>query len=259
MLSYQHIYHAGNPADVQKHMLLAWILSYLMRKDKPISYIETHSGRGLYHLDAAEALKTGEAKAGIGKLLKRGDLADQPLMVALARIRAEYGPQSYPGSPMIAAQLMRPGDKMHLAELHPQEHAALALAMKGSGAKVYKQNGYEMIQSICPPIPRRGMLLIDPSYETSEDYARMPARVASVHRKWNVGIIAIWYPLLTSGAHRAMIKGLNELGLPGVFCHEVRFPPVREGHRMTGSGMYVINAPYGIEAAASEITSVFGP
>lgn len=239
-------------------MLLAWILSYLMRKDKPISYIETHSGRGLYQLDSAEALKTGEAKAGIGKILGRGDLGDQPLMAALSRIRAEYGAQSYPGSPMIAAQLMRPGDKMHLAELHPQEHAALVSVMKESGAKVYKQNGYEMIQSICPPTPRRGMLLIDPSYETAEDYARMPARVANVHRKWNVGIIAIWYPLLTSGAHRAMIKGLNALGLPGVFCHEVSFPPVREGHRMTGSGMYVINAPYGIEAAASEITPVFG-
>ncbi|WP_146345978.1 23S rRNA (adenine(2030)-N(6))-methyltransferase RlmJ [Phaeobacter marinintestinus] len=258
MLSYQHIYHAGNLADVQKHALLAWMLSYLTRKDKPLSYIETHAGRGLYQLDATEALKTGEAQAGIAKVLETGGFQDHPLMKAVADIRAQYGAMAYPGSPVLAANLLRPGDTMHLAELHPQEYAALKQAMRPFGANVYRQDGYELAQSITPPTPRRGLALIDPSYETESDYKDMSTRIARLHRKWNVGIIALWYPILTSGAHVSMLDALEAQDLPDVFRHEVRFPPVRDGHRMIGSGLFTVNAPYGIKDAAAEIDKLFG-
>jgi 23S rRNA (adenine2030-N6)-methyltransferase len=124
MLSYQHIFHAGNLADVQKHALLAWMLDYLTQKDKPLTYIETHAGRGLYDLGSDEAIKTGEAEAGIARAEDWFD-KDHPYLRRLNEVRASYGPLAYPGSPMIAALSLRDQDTMHLAELHPQERQHL--------------------------------------------------------------------------------------------------------------------------------------
>ncbi len=258
MLSYQHIYHAGNPADVHKHALLCRMLAYLTAKDKPLSYLETHAGRGLYQLDAPEALKTGEAAAGIGALLQAGGMAaDHPYLAALAQVRATHGTQAYAGSPLLAAQILRAGDRMHLAELHPQEHAALDFTMSPHEARVYKQDGFAMAQAVCPPMPRRGLMLIDPSYEVKTDYEAIPDQIAKLHRKWNVGVICLWYPLLTHAPHRPMIAALQAQNLPGALRHELSFPPVRPGHRMIGSGMFIVNAPFGTEDEAKRLTKVF--
>ncbi|MDA8746897.1 23S rRNA (adenine(2030)-N(6))-methyltransferase RlmJ [Litoreibacter sp.] len=255
MLSYQHIYHAGNPADVHKHALLASMLSYLIRKDKPLSYLETHAGRGLYQLDTDAALKTGEAASGVQQLQDRF-APDHPYLKALSAIRAVHGPAAYPGSPLLASTLLRKGDRLHVAELHPQEHAALAEVMRHK-AKCYPIDGFEMAHAVAPPEPRRGLLLIDPSYEIKTDYETIPVQIAKLHRKWNVGVIALWYPLLTSGAHGPMLRALDAQNLPGSFRHEVTFPPVREGHRMIGSGMFVINAPYGITKEGETLSHLF--
>ena len=258
MLSYQHIYHAGNLADVQKHALLAWMLAYLARKDKPLSYIETHAGRGLYELQAPEALKTGEAEAGITKVLGAAALpGEHPLSRAIADCRARFGATSYPGSPLVAASLLRAQDCLHFAELHPQECAALRQALKPWRAKVHQQDGFELALSLAPPTPRRGLLLIDPSYEVKSDYARIPGIIAKLHRKWNVGVIALWYPILTDGAHEKMLAALEAQDLPDALRHEVRFPPARAGHRMVGSGMFVLNAPFGAEEEALRISALF--
>lgn len=255
MLSYQHIYHAGNLADVHKHALLARMLDYLVQKDKPLSYIETHAGRGLYRLDAPEAQKTGEAEQGVARLAARF-AADHPYLRRLAEVRARYGVQAYPGSPLIAALTLREGDVMHLAELHPRENAALREAMAPWGAHVRAEDGFAMALAICPPTPRRGLLLVDPSYEVKADYEAIPKHLAAIHRKWNVGILALWYPILASGAHGPMLAALAR-AFPDGLRHEVAFPPAREGHRMTGSGMFVVNPPFGIEAWAREVDAVF--
>lgn len=255
MLSYQHIYHAGNPADVHKHALLAEMLAYMTRKDKPLSYVETHSGRGLYDLGSAEALKTGEAAGGIARLRDALDPSG-PYMQALQTIATRHGPMAYPGSPLLARTLLRKGDSLHLAELHPQEYAALRAALGPLGAQTYKQDGLELALSLCPPTPRRGVLLVDPSYEIKDEYARVPAFLAQVHRKWNVGVLALWYPILTSGAHSGMLNALRRAH-PQALVHEVAFPPVREGHRMIGSGMFVINPPYGLQEAATRLSQAF--
>ncbi len=258
MLSYQHIYHAGNLADVQKHALLAWTLRYLTQKDKPLSYIETHSGRGLYHLDATEAVRTGEAVAGIGRVRREGWFdSDHPMARVLDTIQASHGVQAYPGSPLIAANLLREQDSLHFAELHPQEHTALSLALSPFGAKVYRQDGFELAQSLMPPTPRRGMMLIDPSYEVKAEYDRLPGVIAKLRRKWNVGVIALWYPILTDARHKAMISSLKSAGYPKTICHEVTFPPAREGHRMVGSGMFMLNAPFGIEDETRRLSELF--
>ena len=255
MLSYQHLYHAGNLADVHKHALLAWMLDYLTRKDKPLSYLETHAGRGLYDLEAPEARKTGEALQGIGRA-EGWFGADHPYTRVLAETRAAHGPGAYPGSPMIAARLLRAQDSVHLAERHPGEFAALAEAMLPFAALVHPRDGFEMALALTPPTPRRGMMLIDPSFETAEDYERMPRFIGQIARKWNVGIIMLWYPILQDTRHAEMLASLMAEH-PGALRHEVRFPPARPGHRMVGSGLLVINPPWGLADEAARLGKLF--
>lgn len=254
MLSYQHLYHAGNAADVHKHGLLAWVLAYMAGKDKPLTYIETHAGRGLYDLAAPEAVRTGEALAGIDRALAEGWFpAGHPYPEVVARVRAREGARTYPGSPLIAAELTRPGDRIVLAELHPREHAALSEAMAGTGAQVCREDGLALLAARTPPEPRRGVALIDPSFEVKEDYARLPKLIGQVHRKWNVGVILLWYPVLTAGLHRPMVEALRALDLPGALLSEVAFPPARPGHGMVGSGLYAVNAPWGMAEEAARL------
>ena len=256
MLSYQHSFHAGNAADVHKHALLAVALARLAGKDKPFTYAETHAGRGLYDLTAPEAARTGEARAGIVRALDRGWFPyDHPLRAALAATRTRHGPDTYPGSPLIARHFLRPGDVAHLAELHPQEHAALA-GVAGF-AHLHRQDGFEMANAILPPTPRRGMLLIDPSYEVKADYDRIPGIVGRLARKWNVGVIAVWYPILGDDRQAAMARELTETAGPGALASEVRFPPARAGHGMVGSGMFVINPPFGLADEAARLARLF--
>lgn len=255
MLSYQHVYHAGNPADVHKHAALAWMLDYLTQKDKPLSYIETHGGRGLYDLTGPEAARTGEAAAGIDRLLPRFP-PDHPYARVIARIRAEAGGHAYPGSPLIARRLLRGTDTLHVAELHKGEYAHLRAALRGQGARLYPRDGLDLAASLCPPTPRRGLMLIDPSYEVKTDYASLPARIGKLARAWPVGIIALWFPVLKEAPHAPMLAALRRAH-PGGLAHRVAFPPVRPGHRMTGSGLFVINPPWGLDTALDRIGAVF--
>lgn len=255
MLSYQHGFHAGNLADVHKHALLAWLLAYMTAKDKPISYIETHAGRGLYDLDAPEALKTGEAAAGIMRA-EAAFVRDHPYLKALTATRLMHGARTYPGSPMIAAHLLRAGqDRLTLAELHPAEHAALGCNMAGQGARVYRRDGLEMALALCPPKPRRGVLMVDPSYEVKTDYTTLPRSLGQIARKWNVGVLVLWYPILLDGPHDALTDDLRAQ-MPDIACFEARFTPARPGHRMVGSGMAVLNAPWGMAEEAKRLTDV---
>ena len=256
MLSYQHHYHAGNPADVHKHAALAWVLAYLCQKDKPLSYIETHAGRGLYDLGDVAALKTGEAAQGVARLEARFD-ADHPYRQRLNETRAAHGAQAYPGSPLIAALSLRGTDSVHLAERHPQEFAALSQAMMPYAVRVHAADGFTKIHELTPPTPRRGLLLIDPSFETVADYDGMPRFIGQVARKWNVGIIALWYPILKDGRHVPMLLALQDAH-PGALCHELRFAPAREGHGMIGSGLFVINPPWGLSEEAARLGGIFG-
>jgi len=255
MLSYQHIYHAGNLADVHKHSMLAWCLDYMTRKEKPLSYMETHAGRGLYDLTDDAAIKTGEAAQGI---VRAADwfTPDHPYSKVRAQIHSKHGTDAYAGSPIVAAECLRPMDSLYLSELHPQEFAALQDNMAPYGGVFKQMDGWEMALSMCPPEPRRGFLLIDPSFEVKTDYQTIPRTITQIHRKWGVGVIMLWYPILTGGAHKPMIGALQS-ALPDAITHEVSFPPAREGHRMIGSGLFVVNAPYGFEAEAAKLSALF--
>jgi 23S rRNA (adenine2030-N6)-methyltransferase len=255
MLSYQHAYHAGNLADVHKHALLATAIDYLTRKDKPLSYLETHAGRGLYRLDGPEALKTGEASRGIARVAGWFG-PDHPYTRARAAITAAHGPAAYPGSPLIAAALLRPMDNMTLAELHPAEVAALREAIPRTRAQTVQEDGFAMALSRCPPEPRRGLALIDPSYEVKADYERLPGILQKLHAKWNVGILMLWYPILATGAQSGMVRNLRRT-FPDALSHEVHFPPARPGHGMIGSGLFVVNPPFGLGDEAARLSAHF--
>ena len=255
MLSYQHAFHAGNLADLHKHALLATMLDYLAQKPKPLSYLETQSGRGLYNLSGAEAEKTGEAAAGITRALTQGWLADDhPLLRALSAVRRQYGPNAYPGSPLIAQELLRPDDTIHLAELHPAEAGALAQVMPH--VHLHHADGFRMANAVTPPTPRRGMLLIDPSFEVKSDYDTLPRFIRQIAKKWNVGVIALWYPILADQRHKPMADALSQ-DFPDALRSEVHFPPARPGHGMIGSGMFVVNPTFGLADEHARLKRIF--
>lgn len=255
MLSYQHIYHAGNLADLHKHALLAWVLARMAEKPKPFSYLETHAGRGVYDLDDEHAHRTGEARAGILRAEAEGWLPEgHPLLRAIAATRSRFGDSAYPGSPAIAAALLPRDCPMDVAELHPQEYAALYDAMPAR-MRCHHRDGFEMANALCPPTPRRGLLLIDPSYELKRDYERLPGLIARIARKWNVGVILLWYPILTVPRHAPMLAELVA-DHPGLLVSELRFPPAREGHGMIGSGLAVVNPPWGLAEEAARIEAL---
>lgn len=240
MLSYQHGYHAGNAADVHKHTALAALLELLTHKPRGISYLESHAGRGLYDLGAPEAQKTGEAARGIGLVAPVG-----PFGTALDAVRAAHGPTAYPGSPALARAMLRPQDRLHLCELHPAEHKALKAAMAGPGVAIHRRDGHEGLPALCPPDPRRGLALIDPSYEVKDEYPRTAGTALKVLHRWPEGVVVVWYPILPEGRHHDMVARLRAVPC---LIDEVEFAE-RPERGMTGSGLAILNAPHGAARA----------
>jgi 23S rRNA (adenine2030-N6)-methyltransferase len=242
VLSYQHAYHAGSPADIHKHIVLAELLARLTAKPRGLSYVETHAGRGLYDLASPETARTGEALAGIARLTP--DPAT-PFGRALAATRAAHGPTAYPGSPAVAGALLRPQDRLTLMELHPAEHAALKRNLRGGTTAIHRRDGFEGVLALAPFTPRRGLVLVDPSYEVKSDYEAAAAFVRRVVARWPEAAVLVWYPLLPAARHRALREGLAPL--PVAFDEAVFTDPPARG--MTGSGLALVNAPHGSAAA----------
>ena len=251
MLSYQHAYHAGNPADLHKHAAFAALVALMTRKTRGITVMESHAGRGLYDLSGAEAARTGEAARGIA----RAEPREGPFARAIAAARAEAGAAAYPGSPYIARTLLRPQDRLILCELHPREHAALASVLAGPGIEIHHRDGHEALPALAPPTPRRGLALIDPSYEVKQEYDAAARTALALLAKWPGAAILLWYPLLPAGRHRALVEAVGRARLPGLFRSERVFaePPPRG---MTGSGLLGLNLPHG---AAGAIREALGP
>ena len=157
----------------------------------------------------------------------------------------------------VADNLILGGYRATVAELHPQEYAALTEVMLPYPVTCRQMDGTAMALALTPPDPRRGLMLIDPSYEVKSDYATIPKLIADVHRKWNVGVITLWYPILADHRHKPMIEMLAAADFPKALRHEVRFPPARDGHGMIGSGLFILSTPYGTEAEATRISSLF--
>ncbi|MBL4872475.1 MAG: 23S rRNA (adenine(2030)-N(6))-methyltransferase RlmJ [Rhodobacteraceae bacterium] len=246
MLSYQHAYHAGGPADLHKHIALAELLTLLTRKPRGITYMETHAGRGLYDLASDETAKTGEAAEGIAKI----DLPDCPFADAVKSIRAMHGETAYPGSPAIAAALMRESDRMHLMELHPAEFKALRINLEGE-ASIHRRDGFEGVLAIAPTKPRKSLILVDPSYEVKDEYLQVADFTRKLVAKWPEATVMIWYPILEAARHKEMLAALR---LPHL-VDEVSFD-LKDNKGMTSSGLALVNAPYGSEAVFSRTREI---
>ncbi len=248
MLSYQHAYHAGGPADLHKHAALAGLLTLLKRKkDRPITYVETHAGRGLYDLAADAALKTGEALRGVAAL----EPTEHAFWRAVGAAREAAGPAAYPGSPAVAQALLGPGDRMILMELHPAEHAALKAALGGEGDSIHRRDGHEGLRALTPPTPRRGLALIDPSYEVKSEYLATAMLALETSVRWPEGVIVVWYPLLPQGRHEQLLGPIEAVGPEGKIRDEAVFAEA-PARGMYGSGLMNLNPPNGGAAALAE-------
>lgn len=250
MLSYRHAFHAGNHADVLKHYVLGLVLSYMNQKDKPYWYIDTHAGAGLYRLNEGYASQNAEFEQGIAKLMSAENLP-QTLADFVAQIQGFNVNANtldfYPGSPMIAQDVLRAGDKMRLFELHPNDYKLLQENFSGAAkqTKIDLQNGFAGIKSCLPPPPRRAAVLIDPPYEDKQDYQHVVNMIKDSLTRFATGTYMIWYPLLQRPEPRDMIADLMHLDLPNWLNVELTVhAPSAEGFGMHGSGLFIVNPPW---------------
>lgn len=252
MLSYRHAFHAGNHADVLKHYLLCRLLDYLNQKDKPYWYIDTHAGAGCYQLDSGYAARNAEYEGGIARLWNRQDLP-QGLADYVALIKgfnADGRLKLYPGSPLIAAQLLREEDKLRLFELHPTDFPLLEsnMAPYGRRALIQKADGFAGLKAMLPPPPRRALTLIDPPYEDKQDYKRVTDALEDGLKRFATGVYAVWYPLLQRPEPLKMVEKLKQLPAKSWLNATLTVHrPRDDGFGMHGTGMFILNPPWLIQ------------
>ncbi|ACR70867.1 23S rRNA (adenine(2030)-N(6))-methyltransferase RlmJ [Edwardsiella ictaluri] len=250
MLSYRHSFHAGNHADVLKHTVQSLIIAALKEKDKPFLYLDTHAGAGRYLLSGEHAEKTGEYLEGIARLWQRDDLPEAltPYMDAVRHFNRSGQLRYYPGSPLLARQLLREQDRLHLSELHPSDFPLLRAEFQKDGrARVVRENGYQQLKSQLPPATRRGLILIDPPYELKSDYQDVVKGIQEGHKRFATGTYALWYPVVLRQNIKRMVHTLEETGIRRILQIELAVRPDSDQRGMTASGMIVINPPWKLE------------
>lgn len=252
-MNYRHAYHAGNFADVVKHVVLTRLLEYLKRKDKAFRVIDTHAGLGAYDLSSVEAQKTREWRDGIGRLLEASpsDAVAKLLAPYLDAVKAQNpdaGLARYPGSPMIVRSLLRPQDRLSAIELHPQDATALKALFAGDfQVKVLELDGWLGLGGHVPPKEKRGLVLIDPPFEQGGEFERLVDGLAKAHRRWPGGVYALWYPIKDRAAVMHFRSALSDSGLPKIIdlAFSIRAPS--SDPRLDGCGLVVVNPPYTFE------------
>ncbi len=252
-MNYRHAYHAGNFADVMKHVVLSRIVDYLKHKEKAFRVIDTHAGIGVYDLTSLEAQKTGEWRGGVGKLLQANLSPEAAALLApyLGAVRAfnEGDLKFYPGSPAIVRQLLRRQDRLTAIELHPADAAALRQRFAGDiQTRVIELDGWLALGAHLPPKEKRGLVLVDPPFEEEGEFVRLVNGLQKAWRRWPGGIYALWYPIKDRAAVARFRSRLKEAGIPKIIdiSLEIRAPSAEP--RLDGTGMIVVNPPYPLEA-----------
>lgn len=254
MLSYRHAYHAGNHADVLKHLTLVALLRHFNAKESPYCFLDSHSGKAYYNLGDAMAQKNLEYRNGVDRLWL--NKWDDPILHSYCELVRKANPQQPPqlrhylGSPAIARELCREQDKLVLMELHSKEFELLKQNFKGeSRAHLHHRDGFEGLVGMVPPTPRRGLALIDPAYEVKTDYDAVVSSVQKMYRKWQTGVVAIWFPLLAKARDRSewLKKQIANAGFENVLLVELSVAEQNPDQGMHGSGMIVINTPWQLD------------
>ena len=251
MLSYRHSYHAGNFADVLKHSVLIHILEHLKKKQKPFCYVDTHAGAGSYSLQSEQAEKTQEYLQGIAKLWQVNHLP--PVLDAYVKVIKAFNTQNkltrYPGSPMIARHLMRQQDRMFLYELHNNEIEILRESVnKDKRVQIAHEDGFKRGVAIMPPQQRRGLVLIDPSYEIKSDYSQVFETILQLYKRFATGTIALWYPVVERQRINELEQKITASSLQNVQLFELAQQNDSQQPGMTASGMIVVNPPWTLKA-----------
>ena len=252
-MNYRHAYHAGNFADVMKHTALVAVLLHLRKKQAPFAVIDTHAGRGLYDLSSTEAGKTGEARQGIASL---GDApaGNEVLQTYLDTARS-FGSGTYPGSPLIAAHLLRPQDRLVAIEKHPEECEALTTALKPfHKTRAVCADGYERLAVLLPPPERRGAILIDPPFEAPDEFAQMADALGNALRRFATGIYLLWFPIKTKSDADALSGEVLARGATKLLRLQLDVGASAEG-RLTQTGLLIVNLFYGFDAQMREALS----
>lgn len=268
-MNYRHAFHAGNFADVVKHVVLARILAYLGRKDAAYRVIDTHAGAGLYDLAGDEARRTGEWEGGIGAVLRARltPAVTELLTPWLDVVRAvnEAAPDDaelaarlrrYPGSPLIAQAIARPQDRLLFCETQPGVRAALEESVgRDARAKVLATDGWQALGAYVPPKERRGVVLVDPPFEEPGEFQRLAHGLAEAHRRWAGGIYLLWYPIKDVRAVDTFRREIERAGIPKTLNIQFDLRAIRQADTMTGCGLIVVNPPFTL---AEELRTVLG-
>lgn len=247
MLSYRHAFHAGNFADVLKHAVLTNVLEYITRKDKGYTYIDSHSGAGMYKLTDDYAQKTGEYKQGIAKLINNTDIPEslEEYITLIQSFNDTEDLSLYPGSPAVAKAFSRRQDSAHLFELHSTDINHLTqFCERWSKSHVKQSDGYQGILSLLPPPSRRGLVLIDPPYELKEDYPKAVKTIISAYKKFATGTYILWYPVVKRDLVNQMKADFIKSNVRNVLQVELCLEADTTEYGMTGTGLFIVNAPW---------------
>ncbi|TLS77262.1 23S rRNA (adenine(2030)-N(6))-methyltransferase RlmJ [Mariprofundus erugo] len=252
MLSYQHSYHAGNHADALKHIVLGDLVAAMMLKEAPLFLFDAFASRGIYNLDSAEALKNREFDSGIGKLwpLRHGHLPE-----GVSRwfniIEGENSDGSFtrlPGSTALLAAMLRDTDRLAACDLHPQEFDALREGFKNSRRiALHKRDAFEAVPALLPPVEKRGLIFLDPSYENKEEYKKVARTISDACTRFRAGVYVIWYPLLPAGRHLDLFNALKRSGIRKILRVELDGKESFPEMQMYGSGLLIVNPPWHAE------------
>jgi 23S rRNA (adenine2030-N6)-methyltransferase len=253
-MNYKHIYHAGNFADVAKHVGLIYCLGTLQRKDSAFFVLDSHAGRGFYDLQAAEAHKSGEAERGIQRLIETA-IGDHMLEDYFAAIHARRGKRlaRYPGSPALIADALRSQDRALFVELMPAEARAAEREIASLGrVRTEIGDGYAALKAFLPPEERRGLVLIDPPYESLDELKLMLQAFADAYRRWPTGIFLMWYPIRSAAQRRLVHARFEALRIPKMLIADLAIHPDDAGVGLAGSGLLIVNPPHGVDEYLSD-------
>ena len=263
MLSYRHGYHAGNHADILKHMILCLTLRHFNIKDKPYSIIDTHAGGGIYSLESPFAVKNREYTSGISKVV--GNTKLQELVPEFYKVVDSINEKGtlkfYPGSPLFECALSKEEDKLTFLDMHPAEIQTLKDNFyRDQRVNIQRRDGFEALNALLPPTPRRGICVIDPSYEEKNDYFALVKFLKLALKKWNTGCYVIWYPILarTIDQSKTLVQEIKRLNYP-LLQAQLQVEEQQEEFGMCGSGMLIINYPFGIDKEIEALLDVLYP
>lgn len=252
-MNYRHAFHAGNHADVLKHIVLSRVIEYFKIKEKPFAFLDAHAGLGAYDLEGIQATKTGEWQGGIGKLAEPFDREAETLLApyraAIGAMNSDGGARFYPGSPELALRLLRPIDRMIANELHPVDVETLRENYKHD--KRVRVTSLDAVQSVKTELPfpqKRGFVLIDPPFEVLDECERVAQAITFGHRRFATGTFLIWYPVTTEEFVAKFLETMSVLALPNMLKVELRVKSAFERGGLAGSGLIVINPPWTLEA-----------